>query len=169
MIDTKFIKCIGCKSLVPDINGPTHPYIGASPGCWAIYGEILAREYGEFGLYQDIHRLTVDSYAVQHPGIPSRKSIQSVAVHLISLYLVLEKNFKGKKATKALNDVLKHNAQFVWLEPPEHVGKITAKDVLKAKNFEEHREIVQKWANSTWDSWSIHHGIIQKWAQSVLK
>jgi hypothetical protein len=22
--------------LVPDVDGPTHPYIGASPGCWAI-------------------------------------------------------------------------------------------------------------------------------------
>ena len=73
--------CAGCGALVPVTDGPTHPYIGASPGCWAIYGEVLAREYGEYA-YPPVHRLTVDAYAAQHPGVPSRRSIQSVAIHL---------------------------------------------------------------------------------------
>src|SRR5436190_1879442 len=42
------VPCIGCGVLTPDADGPTHPYLGASPGCWAVYGEVLAREYGEY-------------------------------------------------------------------------------------------------------------------------
>jgi hypothetical protein len=54
------------------------------------YTEKLAREYGGNDYHQPIHRLKVDGYAVQHPGKPVRQAIQSVAVHLISLYYVLE-------------------------------------------------------------------------------
>ena len=46
------------------------------------------RELGELR-NPDIHRLSVDTYAVQHPGVPERRSIQSVAVHLMCLCLVL--------------------------------------------------------------------------------
>jgi hypothetical protein len=36
------------RRAVPDIKGPTHDYIGASPGCWAIYGELSEKETGDF-------------------------------------------------------------------------------------------------------------------------
>jgi hypothetical protein len=45
----------GCGALLPDVNGPTHPYLGASASCWAVYGEVLAREYGEYR-YPPVHR-----------------------------------------------------------------------------------------------------------------
>lgn len=77
--------CVGCGALVPEIEGPTHRYLGAPPGCWAVYGEVLEKEYGDCSRYALNHRLTVD--AAQHPGVPSPQSIQSVAVHLIRLYL----------------------------------------------------------------------------------
>ena len=64
------IACTGCGALVPDTPGPTHRYIGASPQCWALFGEVLAREYSDFR-YASVHQLTVDSYAAQHPGTPS--------------------------------------------------------------------------------------------------
>ena len=100
-MDANLIPCVGCGALVPDVAGPTHPYIGASRGCWAIYGEVLAKEYGEYG-YPPVHGLTVDAYAAQHPGTPSRQAIQSVAVHLIALYLVLERGYGFARATEAL-------------------------------------------------------------------
>ncbi|MGH2615999.1 MAG: DUF5946 family protein, partial [Thermomicrobiales bacterium] len=82
-------RCPGCGALTDEGDGPTHPYFGSSPGCWAIYGEVLAREYEEFD-YPPIHRLTVDSYAVQHPDETSPLATQSVALHLAGLHLVLE-------------------------------------------------------------------------------
>jgi hypothetical protein len=67
------IPCIGCHALFPDVDGPVHRYMESSPGCWASYGEVLVREYTEPS-YFGVHRLTVDAYAVQHPGVRRRKA-----------------------------------------------------------------------------------------------
>jgi hypothetical protein len=83
-------RCLSCKVLVPAIEGPTHEYILSVPGCWQLYGEILAKEYMPENYDADLHRITVDAYAAQHPGIPNRRAIQSVNVHLISLFAIFE-------------------------------------------------------------------------------
>lgn len=54
-----------------------------------MFGEVLANGYSEAS-YGAVHELTVDAYAAQHPGQPSPQSIQSVAVHLVSLWHILE-------------------------------------------------------------------------------
>lgn len=71
-ISQRKIKCIGCGALVEDLAGKPHKYIGASQECWNLYGEVLAKEYGEYNYPQLTHRLTVDTYAIQHPGEPIR-------------------------------------------------------------------------------------------------
>jgi hypothetical protein len=157
------VLCSGCHALVPDVDGATHPYIGASPGCWAIFGEVLAKEYGEYH-YPAVHRLTVDTYAAQHPGTPARRSIQSVAIHLISLHLLLERDFTSPQATEAIREALQRQARFVWLEPPPTMGSITVLDVRGASDVAEHQRLVWQWARSVWAAWSPHHGTIRKWA-----
>jgi len=155
--------CIGCGALVPRSDGPTHPYIGASPGCWAVFGEVLAKQYGEYR-YPAVHRLTVDAYAVQHPGTPSRKSIQSVAVHLVSMYLVLERGFDARRATAAMRRVLAAGRAFTWLEPPELWGGLTILDVREAQGLEEHTARVRRWARSVWEAWADYHEVVREWA-----
>ncbi|MCL5738315.1 MAG: DUF5946 family protein [Bacteroidetes bacterium] len=157
----ELIKCYGCGALVKDIPGEPHKYIGASAGCWEIYGEILAKEYGEYGYPETVHRLTVDTYAIQHSGKPSRQSIQSVNTHLISLYLVLEKGLEDVEATQAIGKVLEHVSEFVWLEPPVPNGQMTVLDVVKAVDFSEHQKLVEKWARDVWNAWSVYHYIVQ--------
>ena len=159
--------CPGCGGLFPDTDGPTHAYIGASPGCWAAYGEVLAKEYGEYR-YPPVHRLTVDTYAAQHPGSPSRRSIQSVAGHLISLYVVLERGFDAKRATAAIREAVAQRSRFVWLEPPPTLGAFTVLDVARATDLAEHVRLVEQWANSVWDAWGERHETIRKWALVVL-
>lgn len=39
---TRAVACVGCRGMVPDVEGPTHPYMQASPGCWQLYGELGA-------------------------------------------------------------------------------------------------------------------------------
>ncbi|MEJ7711938.1 MAG: DUF5946 family protein [Pyrinomonadaceae bacterium] len=95
----KLKPCIGCGALAPDTDGATHKYIGASPGCWEIFGEVIAKEFSDMAYYS-VHQLTVDTYAVHHPGTPSRQSIQSVTVHLVSLFGVLECGFNIEETTK---------------------------------------------------------------------
>lgn len=94
-------RCPGCAACFPDTPGPTHPYMESSSGCWAAFGDVLAREYSD-PVYFDIHRLSVDAYAVQHPGRPSRQSIQSVGVHLVRLHLFLEQGLAPEKANAAM-------------------------------------------------------------------
>ncbi|MFQ3684916.1 DUF5946 family protein [Roseiflexus sp.] len=163
---TKLIKCPGCGALVKAIHGEPHKYIGASVGCWEIYGEILAKEYGEYGYPETVHRLTVDTYAVQHPGKPSRQSIQSVNTHLISLYLVLERGLEGTAATQAMTKVLQYANEFVWLEPPVPNGQMTVLDVVRARDFSEHQELVHTWARDVWMAWSAYHHLMQKYVRT---
>jgi hypothetical protein len=158
------IPCIGCGALVPDVNGPTFRYRGAaSPGCWAVYGEILARECGEF---RDpaIHWLTVDTYAAQHPGTPTPQTIQSVTVHLISLGLVLERGADPARATDMMRRAIaRFKGDFTWLEPPASRGGATVLDVVQAGDLAGHVECVDRWADSVWRAWSGHHNVIRRW------
>ena len=161
----KLIACIGCGAPVPDSHGPTHPYIGASPGCWAVFGEVLAKEYGEYG-YPAVHRLTVDTYAVQHPGTPSRQSIQSVAVHLIGLYLALERGREPHVITEALGRAVQRGrSEFVWLEPPASQGSVTVLDIVRAGDLAEHQALVGHWARLVWAAWAAHHATVRSWAE----
>jgi hypothetical protein len=155
--------CIGCKALVSDIDGPTFCYPdAASPGCWRIYCEILAKEYGEWK-YPLIHRLTVDAYAVQHPGRPTPQTAQSVTVHLISMCLVLERVYDFQRATEAMGRIIKeHKKDFVRLNPPDNRGDITALDVGKARDLEEHTGMVNQWARSVWNAWGEYHDAIRQ-------
>jgi hypothetical protein len=155
--------CFGCGALFPAVDGPIHPYLGASAGCWAVYGEVLAREYGEYR-YPAVHRLTVDTYSVQHLGIPSRRSIQSVAVHLVSLWLILECRFSSEKATAGIRAALGHRHEFVWLAPPSRLGDLTILDVCNATDFVKHKAVVKRWAESVWQAWSPHHETVRRWA-----
>jgi hypothetical protein len=155
---SKLIKCYGCGALVENISGKPHKYIGAAQGCWNLYGQILAKEYCEYNYPETIHRLTVDTYSVQHPGQPCRQAIQSVNIHLISLYLVLIKNFNGKMATKTIGDILSKKPKFEWLEPPVPNGTKTVIDVLYAANIEEHEEKVMEWSKDVFNAWSKKHG-----------
>ena len=156
--------CPGCGALVPQTDGPTHRYIGASSGCWEVFGGVLAKEYSDYR-YWPVHGLTVDAYAAQHPGTPSPQSIKSVAVHLISLYLRLEVGKPGDQAVKEMQRAADRSREsFFWLEPPVSLGEITVLDVRQAENPEEHKERVEKWARSVWEAWRPYHETIRDWA-----
>jgi len=75
-------QCPGCHAFFPPSNSGTDRYRGACSGCWAVCNQILAKEYQDYPDYQKAHRLTVDTYGVQHPGHPQgRNAVQSVNIH----------------------------------------------------------------------------------------
>jgi hypothetical protein len=154
--------CIGCGVVLPEQSGPVHRYMESSPACWGMFGEVLSREYSNPRL-NDIHRYTVDAYAVQHPGRPSRSSIQSVGVHLIRLCLLLEKGLEMQYANDAMLEISKRKKSFVWLPPPASLGELTVRDVWKTTTEDEHRRMVKAWALSAWQAWSVHHRTIHQW------
>jgi hypothetical protein len=162
----KVERCYGCGALVPLSEGATHPYIGAAPGCWELYGEVLVRGYGDRGGPAD-NRMAVDTYAVQHPGVPSRRSIQSVAAHLISLCCVLERGSDLSRANDIIRKALERPDRFFWLEPPQDWGGMTIVDVYGARDIEEHSRLVQEWTRLVWNAWAPHHGTVRRWADQI--
>ncbi len=163
---TNLVTC-RCGAEFPDVDGPTHRYLDAVPACWAVFGELLALEFGNVA-YWPAHRYTVDAYALQHPGVPSPQTISSAAVHLTSLYLIFERGFETADATRAMQAAAKQKGEWAWLEPPESFGEITAKDVVGAESPAEHLERSTAWARSTWEAWATHHGTVHEWAGRIF-
>ena len=163
-MNAELIPCFSCGALAPDIEGPTHKYMLSSPGCWALFGEILARDYTEYN-YPPVHRLVVDAYAVQHPGKPIRQAIQSVAVHLIGLYLSLEKGMDAKNVTRAIGRATESSDRFFWLDPPEFVGALTVAQAVETGSLDEYDRLGRDWAKSAWEAWAVHHTQIRKWSE----
>lgn len=66
--------CADCGISLAPVDTAAHAYLGASPSCWALYGEVLAREYCDPAYFR-AHRMTVDAYAAQHPGRAERRAV----------------------------------------------------------------------------------------------
>lgn len=156
------IECVGCGGRFPDIEGPVHRYMASCPGCWAAFGEVLAREYGDPAFYA-VHRLSVDTYAVQHPGRPTSQCVHSVGLHLIRLCLFIERGLSAERANAAMLEAGKHKDRFVWLEPPAALGELTVADVVDARMPEAHVRAVNAWARSAWSAWAPHHDAVRAW------
>lgn len=159
--------CPGCGArYLPTDLEETHPYIGASPACWAAFGEVLAREFGDLG-YGRVHRHTVDVYTVQHPGEDDRRQRQSVAIHLIGLCHWLEHGLDGQQVIAKTQALLKGGRpDWPWLEPPG-TYEMSVLDVIEARDGMEHGRLVRRWAETTWQAWSAHHATVRRWAEAV--
>ena len=161
-LDTKMIQCFACCALVPDIDGPTHKYMLSAPGCWKLYGEILAKEYSPENYDADSHRISVDTYAVTHPGDNNeRRAIQSVNIHLIRLYYLFEEEMKGERLLQVIKNAAEDeelHKKLLWLNPPSFENTLHINDVLIAQNSEQHKKIIRSWGESVWSLWKDKHG-----------
>lgn len=155
--------CPGCGAVIADPGGITHPTVGASAGCWAAYGDLVAREYGEWS-NPSIHRLTGATYAAQHPGEPTAKGVQGLAVHLITLHFVVERGMEPARAPRAIGRAVADPSEFRWLQPPRDPDWQTILDVRGARDVKEHTARVQRWARSVWEAWGSHHEAVRGWA-----
>lgn len=161
------VTCPGCRASVPDVaEMRERPYIGSAPGCWLLYSEVLAREYGDLR-YTSAHQLTVDAYAVQHPGVPERRTARSVAIHLVGLCLSLERQRGPIELPRLRQRLAPAKRVFPWLPPPDSLGDVTVVDVHVAETPEAHRATVDRWARSVWDAWSPHHAQVRAWAEGL--
>ncbi len=152
--------------MLPAQDGPTHRYLGASAACWALYGRLMAREFND-PAYAPIHQMSTDTYAVQHPGVPERRTIQSVALHLMTLCLAFGEERRSLDGPR-LHKRMVARAPFHWLEPPRPNGRVTVADVLRAEGPAEHRTLVAAWARDVWDAWAPHHPTVLTWIEQTL-
>ncbi|MBS0185418.1 MAG: hypothetical protein JSS34_03580 [Proteobacteria bacterium] len=162
MFLTETKSCAGCKaSFSTGDENSIHPYIGALPECWKMYGNILVKEY-ENKDYFNVHRITVDAYASQHIGNQEdRRARQSAQVLPIALYLTFEKEENPKKIIEFLKVSTKIKRDWPSLSQIKTPKWITVKDILPAQTAQEHTELVKKWGKSVWDEYSSIHSEIR--------
>jgi hypothetical protein len=164
--DQRLLDCPGCQIALPDEEGPVHPYMTASPACWARFGQVLAHEF-ENPAYFKWHQLTVDTYAVQHPGsYQDRRAIRSVGLHLATLYLVLEQDADPSQGPK-LHRYLVDNLEFRWLDPPDFAERLKITHLLGSWSPEEYRSRVRDFAEDTWAAYQPHHQQVAAWCKTL--
>jgi len=154
------VPCPDCRALVPDVDGPTHAYLGGSAGCWAAWGELQARGYVDLAAAAAMP-LAIDAYAAQHPGSEGRRQAQSVWVHLVSLCAILERGLASADGIRLKHEMLRDDPVFPWLARPTDLGELTVLDAAAAP-AEQLGAVVRRWAASVWEAWAAHHGAIRE-------
>ena len=130
--------------------------------CRSLFDELIAREFSDYR-YARFHRLTVDTYALQHPE-QFMQSAKSFVAHLTGMCAAME-----TEQAQAIN----HAVQ-AWLNgpkgierpadvPPAQRGKLTVVDVLAVDDPAQYLERVRVWARGAWDAWSTHHALARDW------
>lgn len=161
------VRCVGCRAVVADVDGPTHAYIGASPGCWAIYTDLHAGPFDAAAAA--VWPLAVDAYAAQHPGVPGRRSSQSVWVHLVSLCLILEHAWSPADGIAAKQALLAVQRTWTWLEPPAELGPVTVLDAVAAAGSSAFDQTVCRWAASVWGAWEAPAPAVRDRARMLVE
>ena len=154
--------CLGCGGLFEPVAGTTHAYMLSSPACYASFCALLAAEYATPELMA-VHRLTVDTYAVQHPGLATdRRAVQSVGLHLARLMWQLTRPRPPAETNAVMLDFSKRKATLKALDPPASFA-MTVADVAAYAGTPAHSAHVRAWAAATWQDWSQAHGYITHW------
>jgi hypothetical protein len=164
--ELKVSACPGCGLELPDSGDPGHAYLRASPACWALFGEVLAREYLD-PAYFAVHQLTVDAYAAQHPGTGEPRAIRSTALHLMTLCLFLERGRDPREGPK-LHKRLVRSVREEPLEVPAPIGTLTVATVREAAGPSEHEAAVRAWAADVWLAWAPHHPTVRGWLDGAF-
>jgi hypothetical protein len=139
---------------------------GGRDACQRLFDEVLAREFGDFR-YGRIHRLTVDSYSLQHPAEYMR-SAKSYAAHLTGTYAAIE---TGDAAD--VNRAVQHwlNGVKTFARPgepaPRARGALTIVHVHAAADHDDHVRRVREWAQSTWQAWRDYHSLARQWIEQA--
>ena len=163
----KKTQCPGCGASFEEIDGPVHGYMDGTPACFAFFNQVLACEYSDPALLST-HRLSVDTYAVQHPGrARTTQQIQSVGLHLARLGLQLDRPIPPKETNDVMLGLGRHKHSLEYIDPPSRF-QMTVADVVGYAGSSEHSNKVREWARSTWEDWSDHHNYIMNWATERL-
>jgi hypothetical protein len=148
-------RCHDCGAIVAD----------GRKGCQQLFDEVIAKEFANYR-FASIHRLTVDTYALQHP-MEYMRSGKSFAAHLTGVCAALERTEAAAEINRAVQK---------WLDgpktlerppdpPPRRRGTITIVHVHSAADVEQHVRRVREWAQSTWEAWASYQALARKWIE----
>lgn len=139
---------------------------GGNAGCQQIVDELWAREFGDASYFR-VHRMTVDTYCLQHPDRYCA-SAKSLAAHLTGLCWLLERDGSRAVGSDALRRWLNAAVRLEKPEIPAQRGRITVADVRGAADPDAYARAVEGWAWSTWEAYSSLHAVAHDWIEQAL-
>jgi len=158
--------CPGCGDALPVVDGATHPYVGASSACWTRFAELNAT----LPPVTPLRRLVTDAYMVQHPGVPERRAIQSVGLHLVGLCLVLEHGLPPDALSGTLQRALVRPPAWRWLGPPVPNGQSTIGALgiaVETGDTGVLALVIDAYVRGVWASWSAWHQVVEGWVRDA--
>lgn len=183
--------CPGCGALFPPYDGPTHPYIGASAGCWALFNWELRvgwsahpDESDATGLVAKsripptIARLPAqseasppesllgDAYGVQHHGEDSPQAIQSVALHLLDMYGII--SGRTTRPGWTIARAIRTRGVFHKLTPPALGGALTIRHLFPGGGVAT-PVTPNQYVASVYETWmSLHRSTVEQWYERYV-
>ncbi|MFQ5708529.1 MAG: DUF5946 family protein [bacterium] len=128
--------------------------------CKEMFDTILVREFSDFR-YGRVHRLTVDTYSLQHPD-PYMISAKSFAAHLTGMCCFMEYG-NDRDLLRLLRQWLDGKKQLDKPELLDHVGDLTIVHIIDAKDAAAHIRLVQEWAAAVWKAYAVYHYLAKEW------
>src|SRR5262245_38237215 len=113
-------RCAGCGLDVP----------GGTEGCQAIFEEMIARDFSDVTYFR-MHRMLVDTYALQHPERYCA-SVKSFAAHFMGLGWLLEHDVTRAHGSDRLRRWLERAPRIEKPQLPRARGALTIADVRAA-------------------------------------
>jgi hypothetical protein len=149
--DSAESRCPGCGLTMT--AGHALPYLGyfnASDECWSLFTEVIGREFSNAVLFGQVHHLTVEAYAVQHPG--GRHRDKSIDIHLAGLYLMMERDIPPSAVAPYMQKLAERVRDWPHLDAPgPDAWTQTIFDVAMA---DDHAAAVREWSAGVWQAWS---------------
>ena len=156
--------CPGCGLVATSPTVTMHAYIGASAGCWELFCDALISDLGASGR----GHLLGDAYAAQHPGLPERRAVQSVGVHLVALCAALERGWPRSDMVELRRRAAMSCSQmWRWLEPELPLGTLTVADVVRSPDPAERAPQVWAYVEDVWNAYVDHHDEVRRWTDAV--
>jgi hypothetical protein len=179
------LPCPGCGALFPPDDGPTHRYVGASAGCWALFTwMVTTREPDSTGLVaasripptavrvptygngSSLDSLFGDAYGVQHHGEDSPQAIQSVAVHLLNLYGII--SGRTTRPGWPIGRALRTRGVFHKLTPPMLGRALTIRHLFPGGGVVTPVTRSQ-YVSSVYEAWmALHRSTVEQWYECYV-
>jgi hypothetical protein len=148
--------CSGCGIVIA----------GGTEGCKALFEDQIGLHFTDV-TYFAIHRLFVDTYALQHDAYVS--SFKSFAAHLAHLCWSLEHGGSRAVPSEPIRAWVERNPALDKPTLPARRGVVTIADVAVAANATAHRMAVDLWAKSVWDAYAALQPQAREWVSAALK
>jgi hypothetical protein len=177
--------CPGCGALFPPHDGPTHRYLGASAGCWALFSwSAVSGGADVTGLVaqsripdsvvpaparsdaSSCDPLFGDAYGVQHHGEDSPQAIQSVAAHLLDLHAIIT----GQTTLPgwAIGRAVRTRGVFHKLAPPPLGSALTYRHLFPGGGVVTPVTRSQ-YAVSVYEAWmALHRSTVEQWYERYV-